>query len=104
MKKFTSEDTGKVFVLGASDNTPTEQNLMILDFAIENGYGLAKEDLEIAWQQYKEDDDLPYYWYEELGMEVESAVEYLNTLCDDGVEFEFVDTDFMVTAKKEVMS
>jgi len=94
--KFNQKDVG-VYVEGASLFNPTEQNLAILEFAINHGYLLTMEELQLYKDQYKSIDDLSYDWYDDLNWELEVAIQYLNNhCCEPGVAFTFVDTDFVL--------
>ena len=96
--KYSKKDVG-VYVEGASLFNPTEQTLEILQFAINHGYLLSAEELQEARDQFRDNDDLPYDWYEDLNWELEVAIQYLNNhCCEPGVAFTFWDTDFVLVS------
>lgn len=99
MKVFTKDDVG-VIVLGASQNNPVEQNLKILELATKYGYPMTEQELEMAWEDYRDSNgDLPIEWYETLGEEIEFALAYLIDLCNSEVSIEFEDTDLILTTQ-----
>lgn len=93
--KFGKEDLG-IFIAGATENNPVEQDFKVIDFAVSQGFEIDEQELAYAKDEYFEDrDSLGFGWFEDIGYVVEEALEYLNTHCvEKGVAFAFIDTDF----------
>lgn len=98
MSVFTKQNVG---VVVPSGERPTEQTLKILEFATSNGYGLSQAELELAKTDYQDSlNELTDDWFEALAEELDCAVAYLESLCDNGVTFRFDGDDNFVIMER----
>jgi hypothetical protein len=92
---FTKAETG-IVIPGASTYNTTEQSFEIIRFAWRQGFDTNIAELDKAYNDYLNDLTGDTDLDEDLGWEVEAALDYLNTHCVDGVVFTFVDSDLVI--------
>jgi hypothetical protein len=92
---FTKAEAG-VVIPGATVHNVTEQSFEIIRFAWRQGFDTNITELEKAYNEYLNDESSDVDLDEDLGWEVEAALDYLNSNCVDGVVFTFVDSDLVI--------